>query len=50
MRVRVRVGVGAVAVDLRARVGHQMLGHENDEHVLRGAAAREVPVRLRIGR
>ena len=46
MRVRVGVGVGAVAVDLCAGVGHQVLRHKHDQHMLRRASAREVAVRL----
>ena len=44
------VEVEAVAEHLRLRVGEQVLGHQHDQRVLLGAAAREVAVRLLIVR
>ena len=44
------VEVQAVAEHLRLRVGEQVLGHQHDQRVLFGAAAREVAVRLLIVR
>eukprot|EP00966_Prymnesium_polylepis_P294938 6810958-Prymnesium_polylepis.1 len=40
----------AVAADLIARVAHEVLGHQDDQHVLLLAAAREQRVRLGVVR
>ena len=39
-----------MAEHLGARVGEQVLGHEDDEHVLGRAAPRQVRVHLGVGR